>query len=327
MTPILTFGPFQLTAYGLCILAGTLAGMLLCLRNRKILPVLGPVLFGALVLGHLCWVIFCPRIYSDEKLSMFFRFWEGGYTMYGALAGGTLGALAAVRLMWLRQLLVGPRLFFPISFCTYSYGDYQEWSYAVWAWEALAALILLAVLLIRFRAAPEGRAFAVFITGLGASQIVLEQARKDSFVSLNPFVRFTQIAAALALLALLVYLTVRYRPSPLKAVLVFASFAAAVFALVMAEYVFDKYNMAWILYLAQSAAGILAFAAAWAGGRRGGRIAGGFCALLSLLLVLLHALNGRQNSPLVLYGMMTASACAMALAAAVSLPGKKGETA
>ena len=106
------------------------------------------------------------------------QLWRGGYTLYGALLGGALGALIGSRLNRLRFPEVLDALapgacaaiffgrlgeyfsrqgfgntveneslcFFPLAYCTYSDGDYQEWSYAVWFWEAVAALVLLLLL-------------------------------------------------------------------------------------------------------------------------------------------------------------------------------------
>ena len=356
MSPLFRIGDFQLTGYGLCILAGALAGILLCLRKKVILPALAPVLLGAIVMGHVCWVLFCPKIYEDEKFSLLIHFWQGGYTMYGALIGGTLGALIGARTLKIRplQLLdtlapaacaviffgrigdffneqgfgktVDEPLFFPITYCSYADGSYREWAYAVWAWEAIAALVLLGILWFRFRkGAPEGRAFAVFLIGLGTSQMVLEQVRKDSFVSLNPFVRFTQIAAALSLLALLIYLAIKNRPGKARTILTFAAFGACIGAIVFAEYVFDKYHMSWILYLFQAAAGILVFALLRAARGGDGLMAGGMYCGFSLLLILMHYLNGRGSGTLWVYTMLILSAVGLAVTAAVSLPARKAE--
>ena len=354
MTPLFQIGPFQLTPYGLCILAGALAGVLLCLRRKEILPAVLPVILGAVIAGHAVWVLFCPPIYAEEKLSLLLQFHQGGYTLYGALLGGTLGALIGARMLKTRPLAVldtlapgacaaiffgrigeyfneqgfgdtleGDHFFFPISYCNYSFGDYEEWSYAVWAWEAIAALILLVLLLCCFRKAPEGRIFAVFTTYLGTTQILLEQVRRDSFVSLNPVVRFTQIAAALTLLAVLVYLVIRYRPVSRQTGLSFAAFAASIASAVMAEFVFDKTHLAWILYLALAAAAVLVYALLRSVRKENGRMAGGMYALICGMLLLMHYLNGRNDSSLILYGMMAAAVCGIAAVIAVNLPSGK----
>lgn len=351
MTPLFQIGPFQLTPYGLCILAGALSGVLLCLRRKEILPALLPVILGAVISGHFVWALFCPPIYADEKLSLLLQFQKGGYTLYGALLGGTLGAMIGAHMLKTRPLAVldaltpgacaaiffgrigeyfngqgfgetleGDHFFFPISYCSYSFGDYQEWSYAVWAWEAIAALILLILLLRCFRNAPEGRLFAVFTTYIGTTQILLEQMRRDSFVSLNPVVRFTQIAAALTLAALLIYLILRYRPSSVQTGLSFAAFAAAIAAAVMAEFVFDKTHLAWIMYLALAAAAALVYALLRTVRKENGRMAGGMYALICGMLLVMHYLNGRNDSSLILYGVMAAAVCGVAVSIAVNLP-------
>ena len=303
MTVFFRVGDFQLTAYGLCILAGALAGGLLCLRKKEVLPALAPVIIGAVLMGHFCWVMFCPKIYADDRLSLLFQFGKGGYTMYGALTGGVLGALAGAKMLKLRPLqlldtlapaacaviffgrigdwlsgqgfgnILEEPFFFPVSYCSYADGSYREYAYAVWAWEALAALVLMGVLLIRFRkGAPEGRVFAVFLIGLGTIALTL------------------------------------------------AAFAAAIAAIVFAEFVFDKYHMSWMLYLSQAAAGILVFALVRAVRGEKGLMAGGIYCGISLWLVFMHFLNGRGSGTLWLYTMMAVSAAGLAVIGAVSLP-------
>ena len=95
MTPLFNAGPLYVTPYSLMILLGVLAGVGLSLRKQQVRPLLPAVLLGALVFGHLVWVLFCPYDYEapEGKLHMILRPWEGGYTLYGALLGGAVGAL------------------------------------------------------------------------------------------------------------------------------------------------------------------------------------------------------------------------------------------
>ena len=186
MTPLWTIGSLNVTPYSLMILLGALMGTALSLRKKQIRPLLPAVILGALVFGHLVWVLFCPYDLeaAEGKDYMFLHIWEGGYTIYGALLGGALGALIAgkiARVRWLDALdaltpgacaaiffaRVGEyftgegigRLaevewthFFPLSLCTY-HDDFDaafdEWRYVIWFWEALAALVLLFILLKR----------------------------------------------------------------------------------------------------------------------------------------------------------------------------------
>ena len=292
MTPVLTLGPLNVTYFGLLVFAGALCGVLLSLRKKEIGPVLPCVILGALLIGHMWWVFFCPPGYSAEigSAELMLRIWEGGYTLYGALFGGLLGAVIGSKLAGLQLTDVLDALapgacaalffcrlgefftgqgfgdpvddealwFLPVSFCTYQEESYQEWCYAVWAWEAAAALILLVLLLARARRARRGQQAVLFFTGLGTSQILLEQMRRDDFVRLNPFVRFTQIAALLSLIAVLVLLVCRYRPGKKKIIASFASLTFAALAVVFAEFVFEKPQFRPLLYIfaGLSAAGL-----------------------------------------------------------------------
>lgn len=357
MTVLFQSGSLRLTAYGLCILAGVLAGVQLCIPKKKVLPVLPWVIAGALILGHAFWVFFCPSAYTEGigTFGLMLQLWRGGYTLYGALLGGALGALAGARLQKLRPLEVLDALapgacaailfgrlgeyfsgqgfgnmveqesfcFFPVAYCTYNDGDYQEWSYAVWLWEALAALVLLGILLLLLRKAPEGRKTAVFITFLGTTQILLEQMRRDDFVRLNPFVRFSQIAAALTILALLIYLCVRYRPSALQVCLTFAALLAAVAAVMMVEFVFDKPQMTWILYLSLAASAVLFWALLSVARKGNAALPSGMFCLATVLLLLLHAMGSWEQDSILLYAMMALSLSAVGTVVAVNLPRKE----
>ena len=353
MTVLFSLGAFHVTPYALCVLAGALSGVLLCMRKRKTLPVLPWVIAGALLLGHAFWVFFCPPGYTDDvsAFMLMLQLWRGGYTLYGAVFGGAFGALIGARLQKLRPTEVLDALapgasaaiffgrmgeyfsgqgfgtvvekeslcFFPLAYCTYSNGDYQEWSYAVWFWEALAALIMLLLLVTLFRKAQEGRQTVFFVSFLGLTQILLEQMRQDDFVRLNPFVRFTQIAAALTLLAVLIVLCLRRKTSVRQAVLTFSAFAAALLAIIMAEFVFDKPQMTWMLYASLGALAPLMWAqmASFRGAQA--RMPAGFFFLASILLLLLHAIGSWEQDSLLLYGMMALSLSAIGANIAVLL--------
>ena len=293
MTPVLSLGPFTVTPFGLIVFAGALLGVLLSFRKKDIGPVLPLVILGALIFGHMWWVFFCPPGYTAEISSaqLMLRIWEGGYTLYGALFGGLLGAVIGTKLAGLNLLdtldaltpgaciaLILCRIgeYFsvqgygeavyeeelwrlPIAFLTYEEEGYQEWRYAVWAWEAFAALILLVLLLVCARKARRGKQTALFVTGLGLSQILLEQMRRDDFVRLNPFVRFTQIAALLSLIAVLFLFVYRVRPGWKKVTASFIELTFASLAVVCAEFVFQKPQFTEMLYVfaALSAAGMI----------------------------------------------------------------------
>ena len=284
MSPILTLGPLYVTPYSLTILAGVLAGLLLVWRKKAVRPLLPAVVLGALLLGHVCWCLFCPPDLEAAEgiFYMMLRPWQGGYTLYGALLGGALGALVSGRVAgvkWLDaldalapgacaviifarvgELFTGEGIgrwaemdwthFFPLSFCTYHDDFYEEWRYLVWFWEALAALILLAVLFRQERRSlPRGHQTAVFLTVLGTTQILLEQMRRDNYLRLIIFVRVNQLAAIITLIIVLAALLIRCRSGKTTVILSLAVLLLAGLADMASEFVFDKYEYAPYLYL------------------------------------------------------------------------------
>ena len=286
MTPLFNAGPLYVTPYSLMILLGVLAGVGLSLRKQQVRPLLPAVILGALVFGHLVWVLFCPYDYEapEGKLHMILRPWEGGYTLYGALLGGAVGALlfgrvygvkwresldaltpgacAAIFFARVGEAFTGEGIgrgteaawthFFPLSVCTYHDEIdplFDEWRYAIWFWEALAALILLIILLKREKKALPGHQTAVFLTVLGTTQILLEQMRRDNYLRLIVFVRVNQLAALATLIGVLVFLLVRNKPGTPKMISCLAALVFAGLADMASEFVFDKYEYAPWLYL------------------------------------------------------------------------------
>ena len=286
MTPLWTMGSLTVTPYSLMILLGALAGTALSVRKKQIRPLLPAVILGALILGHIVWVLFCPFDLEapEGRLYMILRPWEGGYTLYGALLGGMLGALIAAKCSHIRwtealdalapgacaviffgrigEYFTGEGIgraaelewthFFPLSVCTY-HDDFDpmfdEWRYIIWFWEALAALILLVVLLKREKKALPGHQTAVFFTVLGITQILLEQMRRDHYLRLIVFVRFNQLVSLAAIIAVLAVLLVRNRPGKAKVISCLVTLVLASLADMASEFVFDKYEYAPWLYL------------------------------------------------------------------------------
>ena len=360
MTPLFSLGSLTVTPYSLTVLAGALAGVLLSLRKDKSVgPVLPFVLAGALLLGHMWWVLFCPPAYTAGSgiLSRMLRIWEGGYTLYGALVGGTLGAFIGCRVSRLSALktldvlapgacaaLICCRLgeyftlqgfgspvedeslqFFPVSFCVADYGYYQDWCYAVWAWEAIAALILLAALLVRSGKAAPGHQTILFVTGLGTSQILFEQMRRDDFVRLNPFVRLSQIVALISLVAVLAALFIRRRPGWKKILISSAELVAASLAIVCAEFVFDKPQYRVLLYCAfgLAAAGLVLLLLTFRGWRS---LPAAFPLLLaSAVLLGIHIADQWEADTWLLYGMMAVNLAEIGIAVWLNASGSAPE--
>ena len=345
MNPILTLGPLNVTPFGLVVLAGALCGVLLSLRKKENGPVLPFVILGALLIGHMWWVFFCPPGYTAQAgtAAMMLRIWDGGYTLYGALFGGFLGAVIGAKLSRLDLVetldslapgacaaLIFCRLgeyftgqgygdtvydeglwFLPVSFCTAQEEGYQEWSYAVWAWEAIAALILLVLLLLRARKAVRGQQTVLFVTGLGASQILLEQMRIDDFVRLNPFVRFSQIAALLSLIAVLILLTARRRPGRKAVIASFAELVFASLAIAFAEFVFEKPQFLPAFYASFAACVIGLGVLLRVFREKRGIPAFAVFTLASAVLLAVYIADQWQDGSWLLYGMMALALIAL----------------
>ena len=325
MTPILTLGSLYVTPYSLMILAGVLAGLILVWRNKSVRPLLPAVILGALIFGHLVWVLFCPFDYeaAEGKLHMILRPWQGGYTLYGALLGGALGALIAGKLSgvkWLDALdalapgacavIIFARIgevftgeglgraaevewthFFPLSVCAYQDEFFEEWNYVVWFWEALAALILLIILLTRRNRAPRGHQTALFLTVLGTTQILLEQMRRDHYLRLIVFVRVSQLAALATLIALLVTLFMRRRPGRARIVWSSAAFVCAGLAIMAAEFLFDKTEYLPWLNIAMAAAAVSCTGMLWVWRKRKGILPAVLVCAIAAALMIVYNLN------------------------------------
>ena len=338
MEPILTLGPLSVTPYSLMMLCGAAAGILIAARNRRIRPALPGMVICALVFAHLFWALFNMEE-TETPLMQFVQFWRGGYTLYGAVFGALLaawvaagrlkvrlaeitdaaapGAAAAILLGRLGEYFSGAGYgsiveegspcFFPLAYITYQEEEYIEWSYAVWAWEAAAALVMLCVLLHVGRRARQGEATAVFLTLLGTTQILLEQFRQDDYVvTFNSFVRFSQVAAVVTLVILLLLLIRCHHPGALRAGLSALTFVLAALTVVFAEFAFDKpaFDLWMRLGIGLSAVSAAAMLRAFRGWE--GILPGGVLLLLAAILLLLHCLGKWESEVLLLY-MITAS--------------------
>ena len=326
MTPLWTEGPLNVTPYSLMIFLGALAGVALSLRKKHIRPLLPAVILGALVFGHAVWVLFCPYDLEapEGKLYMLLRPWEGGYTLYGALLGGALGALLFGKLYnvkWLDALdaltpgacavIIFGRVgefftgegigrgaevawthCFPFSVCTYHDefdAAFDEWCYIVWFWEALAALILLILLLKNEKKALPGHQTAVFLTVLGATQILLEQMRRDNYLRIIVFVRFNQLAALATLIAVLVVLLVKNKPGRAKVFWCLATLVLASLADMASEFVFDKFEYAPWLYLSMPLAAVSCAAMLYVWKKQKGIVPAAVIVVLTAALLLAYA--------------------------------------
>ena len=332
MTPLFTAGPLYVTPYSLMILLGALTGVALSLRKKQIRPLLPAVILGALVFGHLLWVLFCPYDYEAEegKLYMILRPWTGGYTIYGALLGGALaallfgklygvswqdaldalspGACAVIFFARIGEIFTGEGIgritevewthFFPFSVCVYQDEYFEEWRYIVWFWEALAALILLIILLRREKKSLPGQQAAVFLTVLGTTQILLEQMRRDNYLRLIVFVRINQLAALATLIIVLIVLLVRNRPGISRVILCLATLVLASLADMASEFVFDKYEYAPWLYLSMPLAAASCAAMLWVWKKKKGLLPAAVIGVVTAILLLVYASRAWDESEL-----------------------------
>ncbi|MBQ6382797.1 MAG: prolipoprotein diacylglyceryl transferase [Clostridia bacterium] len=357
MTPVAEAGPFQITPYSLLIFLGALLGTALCIRKKEVRPLLPWVIGFALILGHICWCLLALDTYAGEEEPglIYLMPWKGGYTLYGALAGGMLGAwigarinktdfaaaldaltpgaAAAICLGRLGEYFSGQGFgsiaeneghqFFPLAYVTAREEDYLEWAYAVWFWEACAALIILAVLLAAFSGARRGSRTVFFLTALGLSQIWLEQFRADDYLRINEFVRFTQIAALIFLLGAWVFLIRDRKPKKAAVLWSLLTLIAAAGVVIAAEFVFDKPQHTLWLYImtgvtAAVAAGLLIRTEPGTG-----RLPAALFAMTGLLLFLLHALGEWETDRLLLYAFMGWALTGMAIAVARCAAGEQ----
>ena len=352
MEPLLTVGALRVTPYSLMVFAGALAGALLAARKKAARPALPWVALLALLFSHVVWCLLNDTAMEYYGFSLLFQPWRGGYTLYGALAGGAVGAAIAAALTrqsWLELLDalapgaaaalffarlgeyfsgqgVGPTVesealcFFPLTFLPF--GETPEtgdWVYAVWFWEAVTALVLLAVLLLR-RNRRRGDPTFLFLSVLGLTQIFFEQIRRDDYVSLTGFVRFSQVGALVSILAVMIALTVMRRPRPLRAVLSFAVLVCAGLTVMYVEFALDKTRYFPFLYAATAATAAAAAALLLAARGRQGRMSAGMTALAGGILLFSHGLEAPTTDIyIILYGFMAWALACIGIAVAICM--------
>lgn len=213
---------------------------------------------------------------------------------------------------------------FPLSYIPLNeleeFGEDASWYYAIWFWEALAALVILAALLIRRKGARGDRTF-IFLTALGTTQILFDQLRQDEKVMLTGFVSFTQVAALVTIIAVIIALIVLRRPGWLNAVLVFAVLICAGLTVMCAEFVLDT-KTTYVPYLYLSTATAAVFTAALLGSARkgAGLAAAGMSLLSAAMLVFTYMLQDPfYRGSLILYSYMAWALAVIGIAAAVCM--------
>ena len=220
------WGPFTITAYGLCALLAVLAGAALAVALARktvgidraltaCLLVIPCALLGARLLYCLAtWGNFVNNYEEQGGLLYMLQLWEGGYTLYGGILGGLLalwlyaraaklpaakltdafapGAALALAILRLGEYFTmqGTGLDMEneaLWFFPLAAESQYGWRLPVFFYEALAALIILIVLLARKNRRPGFRT-RLFLGLLAVTQILLENLRQDEFIMI-PLVR------------------------------------------------------------------------------------------------------------------------------------------
>ena len=232
-------GPFTLTAYGLCLLAGALCFVAVTLlRSRKELgmerglSLCLTALVSAWLGGRVVYVLAkLEEILVDTDyygVPFILHPWEGGYTLYGAVLGCMLGVYLYARATHQKAgtlfdtLVPGAAL----ALCCIRLGEYftseglghyveeaalqgfpfavqniyEDWQQPVFVWEAAVALVLCIALAVQRMPRRAGALGEQFLMLLGATQIFLESHREDECIRFG-FVRFTQVAAIVLMTA------------------------------------------------------------------------------------------------------------------------------
>ncbi|MBN1776812.1 MAG: prolipoprotein diacylglyceryl transferase [Clostridiales bacterium] len=278
----LPVGPFRLTAYGACVAAGALLAALFVVwlgkrRNLRLNVALDGLLCGAAgaLLGArlLYCAVMIESIAIDFGLAFIPRLWEGGYTLFGGVAGGLAGLALYARIgkKPLKPLLdvmaPGAALFLAIirlgeCFTTQGLGFFVDdaalqwfplavrdvygyWAAPVFFYEALAALLTAALCVVMLFRGKPGMSAVWFLALLSLSQIMLDSWRHDEYLRFG-FVHVNQLAAV-AVLGMLLAASVwrRVRQSGWNAWQVVRPvlFAALIGVLIWIEFALDKSNI------------------------------------------------------------------------------------
>lgn len=280
------FAGVPLTAYGVMIAVGAALaiGSTVAIRgSRGKAPVSGIALAltsggFALVCSHLLFcVLRWGYIINDlcETPAYLVQFWKGGYTMYGAILGGLLGAAVYAKAKKesvadaIGAIVPGMTILLTLGraaegFTGQGMGTYvvnealgmlpfvqaNEWGemqLPVYVYEALiaaAALVTTVVMLLR-RKATLGQIAETGLAIISAGQVMMDSWRGDELIRFG-FVRLNMICAAVTLLAIILLRVRRCVKqdgwkvwSWLRIVLLFA-FAGVVIAI---EFALDKSNI------------------------------------------------------------------------------------
>ena len=288
----------RITPYALCVAFALLCGIaLLCWKNRKkgigLDAALTACLF-ALPLG----LIFARLYYCAARFDFFdsiglenvLHLWEGGYALWGAVAGAAIAAWITARIKKISFARIMDALAAPgmlvIALCRFAeyfsgegrgrpldpeesaawflappviYNpEYGAWEIAVFVMEGLAALAIM-VCALRCRG-KEGDAARLALILYAACQVVLESLRLGDVLAWS-FVRVSQLVSALVMALLMLFAALRKRRQGAlkkrKTILCALGFALCAGIVIVMEFVQDgKWLQVdrWICYLIMAAA-------------------------------------------------------------------------
>ena len=232
---IIALGGLRLTAYGLIVALGILAGYLLAQRQGHLARIRDSalqkafffMLIGALVCSRALFVAVQYGFYQEYPQALL-KAWEGGYSVMGALVGALAGLRMATGRRGFRRALdtMAPALALTLAICRLAeLSCYQgrgmiiesgAWGFpftirnsqdmdclAICIYEALGALAVMLYGLGGYRARPSGDRGLMCMMLLGLMQVPLESMRTDEFLALG-FVKMDQLAAMLLAVGVLV---------------------------------------------------------------------------------------------------------------------------
>lgn len=279
------------TPYALCVAGSALAGLLLLARRSRKAGCKpeAALWFAALALpmgvlgARLFYCLARLSLYLEIGLENALYLWQGGYMLWGAVAGCGLAAFCAGKISGEKAVTItdaaaapgalvvalcrfaeyfsgeGIGMYveneafwhFPLAVCN----EYEEWYWAVFMLEGLAALIVMALVWKRQR---QGDQTKLFLLLYSVCQVLLESLRRDNFPRWL-FVRVSQLLAVLVIAGLMLPGTLRWRRkgqrpfSGRKLFLCWLGFLLCVGVIIAMEFAVDKSaNLPiWLCYLVE----------------------------------------------------------------------------
>lgn len=280
------------TAYALCVVISVLIGLLLFayLANRRKYKPDTALWFPLLALpmgligARLFYCLARLSLYMEIGMENMLYLWQGGYMLWGAVAGCALAAFCTGKLTGQRPLLIADLAAAPgaltIALCRFSEyfsgegigmpveneafwhfplavcNEYEEWYWAIFVLEGLTALMVMALV---WKQQKPGVQTKLFLLLYSVCQVLLESLRRDNFPRWL-FVRVSQLLAVLVIAGMMLLGTIRLcrEKSPKwrigKLILHWAGMLLCVGAIVALEFAVDKSAELpiWLCYLLEA---------------------------------------------------------------------------